>query len=57
MKVLWIWGRGEGWFDIIDIWGIEEEMGEKMDFVIGGRFKFGRKIGSGFFGEFYLGKF
>ena len=30
-------------------------MGEKMDVVIGGRFKLGRKIGSGSFGELYLG--
>ncbi|CAH8358103.1 unnamed protein product [Eruca vesicaria subsp. sativa] len=30
-------------------------MGEKMDLVIGGRFKLGRKIGSGSFGELYLG--
>jgi len=32
-----------------------EEDFEKMEHVIGGKFKLGRKIGSGSFGELYLG--
>lgn len=46
----------------VKIWGYLVEWSDcawlcKMDHVVGGKFKLGRKIGSGSFGELYLGTF
>jgi hypothetical protein len=37
--------------------GLSIRLGAEMDHVVGGKFKLGKKIGSGSFGELFLGEF
>lgn len=61
MSVWWVLGlcRNKCWVGHKSEWRelcfLLEEDFEKMEHVIGGKFKLGRKIGSGSFGELYLG--
>jgi len=47
--------RRKGFLQLVDIGVLKGQF--KMDHVIAGKFKMGRKIGSGSFGELYIGLF